>query len=295
MDRFDRFSRPERVCPIIIILLHPLLTFHGIVLGGHNAPVPTDVPNEDGTYADVPPPSAVDTPLRRAQTALEALKYQHAALAQTMSALTFMDQGPSLRASPMLATAREEEEIQARTPSTGFSTIGRASHRMSTQSDGSIWFDAQEYDGAEEFLLDEAPEDGLPSKTSTNGSVGIDLETPSSGTSADLESSSDSDSESELYEEPPERKASTSTDITAPSETAVVRRTLLPSLPVGDEGSLFAVLKKNVGKVRTVHTWCQAVQYVDQHILGFGSSGVTGLIQRAVDIAAKGSRRVGVL
>lgn len=29
----------------------------------------------------------------------------------------------------------------------------------------------------------------------------------------------------------------------------VVRRMLLPSGPVGDEGSLFAVLKKNIGKV----------------------------------------------
>ena len=32
-------------------------------------------------------------------------------------------------------------------------------------------------------------------------------------------------------------------------QKAIIRRTQLPSPPVGDEGSLFAVLKKNVGKV----------------------------------------------
>ena len=294
---FVRFSRPGRVCSTIAVQFLLLLTCH-VFSGGHNVQASNDA-NEDGTLGDTHFPTAIaDTPLRRLQLALEALKFQHSALAQAMSAHAFMDQGPSLRASPLLAAAREEEEAMSGTPSTGFSTVGRASHRLSSQSDGSIWYDAQEYDGAEEFLLDEAPEDTQQSKTSSTGNAPEgDIETPSSGTSADLESSSDSDdSESELYEEPPERKPSTSTEVTPPSEKgeiAAVRRTVLPSPPVGDEGSLFAVLKKNVGKVcRNV---CAYKAQALTSSLGSRSGGVSSLLQRALDLVAETRGRVGIL
>lgn len=219
--------------------------------GGHNVHSAShDINSEDAHIGDGQHNvSASDTPLRRLQIALEALKYQHSALAQTLSALSHLDQGTSLRGSPFLPTAQEEE---TQTPSTGYSTISRASRRMSMQSDGSIWFDAEEYDGAEEFVLDEAPDDSQVSKLSEMNNMG----TPSSGTSdAGPESTSESsDSEEEEAEEEENEVTEISTagtsDISPPSELAVTRRTQLPSPPAGDEGSLFAVLKKNVGKVR---------------------------------------------
>ena len=109
---------------------------------------------------------------------------------------------------------------------------------------------AEEYDGAEEFVLDEGADDAHTGKTEI-----LSLQTPtSSATSdagaADESSSESSDEESELYQEPESLAASTA--ISEHTVGPVVRRSSLPSPPVGDEGSLFAVLKKNVGKVRAL-------------------------------------------
>lgn len=117
-----------------------------------------------------------------------------------------------------------------------------------------MWYDAEEYDGAEEFVLDELPDDSQASKISENNLVG----TPSTSTSetsrlnlgsASESESSDSEVESEPLEETSESVAPDGVPVTS-KDMPIVRRTQLPSPPVGDEGSLFAVLKKNVGKVR---------------------------------------------
>lgn len=108
---------------------------------------------------------------------------------------------------------------------------------ISTTSDGnsSVWFDAPEFDGAEEFVLDATPMD-------EGGSKILALDAP------DSPREGDEDSDSEL-EDVHSRSQSTQAPPDATSkETQVIRRTQLPSPPVGDEGSLFAVLKKNVGK-----------------------------------------------
>ena len=129
------------------------------------------------------------------------------------------------------------------TPRSAFSTLGHSSHRLSSQSEPSIWFDAQEYDGAEEFVLDEShPEDAQTSqfpdapivKTPSVFSAG----TPSSQAESDSDSESDSGSILPSRANPDQSQ-----------DKVIVRRTQLPSPVVGDEGSLFAVLKKNVGKV----------------------------------------------
>lgn len=91
---------------------------------------------------------------------------------------------------------------------------------MTTGSDVT-WYDAPELDdGPEEFLLD-ADERGPESRIMES----------------EQESASDSDDEALL-------------PYVVPDPTAVARRSKLPALPPGDEGSLFTVLKKNVGKVR---------------------------------------------
>lgn len=176
--------------------------------------------------------------MHRLQTSLDALKYQHAALANLIPVLNPIDMGFSAaRTSPLPSTSEAEEEPPSpKVPSS------RASKRLSTfsnHSDGSIWYDAPEFEGAEEFVIEAPPTDETPSsKISQSPQIAPE----------DLEwEGSDTDTESSLHEE----TAATSTP--SPSEEAqhgVARRTQLPSPPAGDEGSLFAVLKKNVGKVR---------------------------------------------
>ncbi len=175
------------------------------------------------------------------QVALEALKYQHSALVQSFAALTHVDQGSSLRAS--LPTAKEEEEMH--TPSTGFSTLGRASQRLSSQSESSVWFDAPEYDGAEEFVMDEPEEDSNLSKLIEGTSADI----PTGSTEKTDQESESSDAESDLGQEESRTQPTDDLEVELTTDQTVTHRTQLPSPPVGDEGSLFAVLKKNVGKV----------------------------------------------
>lgn len=250
-------------------------------LGGHNVHS-NEVAQDDmhDTHSTNTSSTTSDTPLQRLQLALEALKFQHSALTQALGTHSYADQGFPLRASPLLATAREEEET--RTPSTGFSTVGRASHRLSSQSDGSIWYDAEEYDGAEEFVLDDGLDD-VQVKTEALSVVTPTSSSTSTGL-ADLESSSESsDEESVAYEESPESLGA-STTIPAKETAAVVRRTQLPSPPVGDEGSLFAVLKKNVGKAGVNRSsYCA----MSSPVAGPGFRGPPRLIQRATHLATK--------
>ncbi|KIP12631.1 hypothetical protein PHLGIDRAFT_98104 [Phlebiopsis gigantea 11061_1 CR5-6] len=187
---------------------------------------PDDYFNSDGS-------PALSPAMQRLQSSLQALQYQHSALLQTLR--PHPEPGPSLRASPLLATAKEEDEMRSMTST--FSTLGRTSvgsHRLSSHSDASIWYDAPEYDGAEEFVLDELPaEDSQTSKLSDKSGSGV--------TTPDADTESESDTEDDVQSEPPKSTSENNVQ-------TVVRRTQLPSLPVGDEGSLFSVLKKNVGK-----------------------------------------------
>ena len=229
---------------------------------------------------------ALSPAMERLQAGLQALRYQHSALLQTLH--PNQEPGSSLRASPLLAIAKEEDEIRSVTPT--FSTLGKASvgsHRLSSQSDASIWYDAPEYDGAEEFVLDELPvEDSQTSKLSDKSNS--EVTTPD----ADAESSniwqdSESDTEDDVPPEPPK---------SAPSDNvqAVVRRAQLPSLPVGDEGSLFTVLKKNVGKVQFLYV---LVGCAISKLLGTGSctSRSTSIVQRTPDTPPTHGRRARIL
>lgn len=183
------------------------------------------------------------------QTVLQSLKYHHTALVQSLYATA--DSGHAHRSSLMLSTAREEEEIH--TPVSSHSTLGRHSNRFSIQSESSVWYDAAEFDGAEEFLIDDSP--GDDSRTSNPSEILSPSLSTRTSTSAQESSEWDSESDSGKCQQPvvdteqPNLESATSV---VPEMQAVVRRTQLPSPPVGDEGSLFTVLKKNVGKVGVV-------------------------------------------
>ncbi len=132
----------------------------------------------------------------------------------------------------------EDKRADERSPG---GTSSSAHHRHSvatTVSDNTHeWFDAvDQFDGPEEFVMElqSAPEGGeQPSHILSNDSRSS-LERPEQ-----YSTEIDKKEEREL-EVPLEPKL---------DARALVRRTHLPSPVVGDEGSLFAILKKNVGKV----------------------------------------------
>lgn len=104
---------------------------------------------------------------------------------------------------------------------------------ISTLSDlADSFYDASDAldEGLEEFHLDEqiSPDLGHPSRITNHESHSSLILGDSSSIDTDI-----------VPDEPPEH-----------DHSAVVRRKQLPSPVTGDEGSLFAILKKNVGKVR---------------------------------------------
>ncbi|CAL1696578.1 unnamed protein product [Somion occarium] len=208
--------------------------------GSHSNHTSHDTTSEVGRFTDMNSITSLDTPLQRLQLAIESLQHQHSALLKSVSSLNHIDTSlPASRGSPLATTA---EETVPGSPSSGYGTIGRASRRlsaMSTHSDGSVWFDAPDFDGAEEYILDATPgEEEQPSQFFDAGSQ-------SSANNTDTLDYSDSESEVESVERLLEEKPSEPVPV---ENIQVTRRTHLPSPPVGDEGSLFAVLKKNVGK-----------------------------------------------
>lgn len=118
-------------------------------------------------------------------------------------------------------------------------------------SDGgtSEFFDA--HDDAEEFIFD-SPEGPSPANEKAESEL-------MSGSRSSFESVSDVSTEGTRKDDDMDNSGSTAPtseprqsiqeDRPLPSHL-IVRRTRLPCGPVGDEGSLFAVLKKNVGKVK---------------------------------------------
>ncbi|KAJ6509279.1 oxysterol binding protein [Mycena vitilis] len=183
---------------------------------------------------DVEPEILEKSPAQRVHDALETLKTQHAALLKSINSLAVLDASQTRRGSPLPMTAEEESTTpQANSPSPSFTTPHsrqRTSILTTTTSESvNEWFDADS-DGAEEFVLDIPPalDSRQPSKI-----MGDDDSRSSLG-----HSSVDTD----VAGEP-------SSLVTAADLVVEVnRRTRLPAAPVGDEGSLFAILKKNVGK-----------------------------------------------
>lgn len=178
--------------------------------------------------------------MQRLQIALNSLRYQHAALTKAMSVVPYPESSaPASRGSPLLPSTAEEV---SNSPQSSYATIGKLSHRMSAysvHSDGSVWYDAPEFDGAEEFVLD-----GTPGEE-TQGSQLSYVDSPTLMEEED--EITETESGSEMAEEELRRAMSPTPGMV--NGEAISRRLELPSPPVGDEGSLFAVLKKNVGKV----------------------------------------------
>ncbi|KAF7306694.1 PH domain-containing protein [Mycena indigotica] len=173
------------------------------------------------------------TSTQQLQDILQTLKAQHGSLVKSIQSLAITDVvGQSLRGSPLPITAEEPENIprisDSPVPSFSAPISRKRTSVLTTTTSESVneWFDfdAESHDGAEEFVLDVTAQ---PSKIGANDS-----------TSSLGHSSVDTD----IIGEP--EKVSTE----QPEPSHVVHRTHLPSPSIGDEGSLFSVLKKNVGK-----------------------------------------------
>ena len=195
---------------------------------------PTD---EKSSSADV---GTFTNPYDRLQLAIAVLRAHHEALSGLIPSLDNIP--PSVLGSPLPATV-EEQSDGSQTPARLASPIARktwASTVTSLSDGGSIWFDAvDEPEGAEEFILDPplseagAPEERLPV---------LDGQSTSNASEE-----SDTDDEEEVAR----LSLAVSDRIVKAGTQQLTHRTSLPSGPVADEGSLFAVFKKNVGKVHS--------------------------------------------
>lgn len=205
----------------------------------------TSTPDDKSSLTDI---GTSTNPHDRLQSAITALRAQHVGLS---SLIPFPDNAPSssnVHGSPLPSTVEEKSEGSP-TPSRFATPMARktwASTVTSLSDGGSIWFDAMdELDGAEEFFLDAPPleagsiEDRIPVLDGqSNSNV--------SGESSDTD---EDEGVGRLSLAASERAVRVGAE-------QVVHRTSLPSGPVADEGSLFALFKKNVGKVHFIHAPC---------------------------------------
>ena len=175
--------------------------------------------------------AAAGSPLERLQEAIATLRAQQNALLNLLESSAMSNSGiinsPLMRVSEALS-----QEVNTRRHSNA---------TMDSSLAGSLWFDAEE--GAEEFVLSAEPTES----------------DPFSSYPADMEGSDDSEDEvNEALLRTPRLPLSHRTSSSSvgkelrPPRVDIVRRTKLPAPMSEEDGSLLAVLRKNVGKVRII-------------------------------------------
>jgi len=199
-------------------------------------------PAEAGSPVDEQPSSpnmgTSADPYHHMQSVIARLKKQHAALTGLIPPLA--ETNLSAHPSPLPSTVEEHSEPGS-SPAARFTSpiVRRAGTSIvaSLSDSGSIWFDAtDEFDGPEEFFLDTPP---IEAGVADCQIASIDGQS----NSQDGEEASDTDEG-----EGGRLSLAVGEHQVAVGVQQVAHRTSLPSGPVADEGSLFAVFKKNVGK-----------------------------------------------
>lgn len=165
------------------------------------------------------------------RTKFDRLKAQYVALMKVNNSMQ-----ETMQAASPLSTMPEESISVKRVPTVKSLSGSRRSVRNSiatTASESFVeWFDAED-EGPQEFLLDGGPEllepfSPLDPVDDGNSSVNTDIVKH-------------------------ERMGSPISEDNLPqNKLQVIRRNQLPCLAPVDEGSLFAILKKNIGKVREI-------------------------------------------
>jgi oxysterol-binding protein-related protein 3/6/7 len=196
------------------------------------------------------------SPQERVHIALEALKSQHAIISKSIQSLSspYNDNQGATNMAPLPATIEEDDDSECTRFSTPLTRVpmSKRTSFSTTISDVSMneWFDAMDGygEGAQEFIL-EAPSPGDESELGvSNASTRSPTGTESVDSGTD-DSDSEADAESVLMKLINDSRKSPSDSPTL----QVVRRSQLPTGPVAGEGSMFAILKKNVGKVCRVN------------------------------------------
>jgi oxysterol-binding protein-related protein 3/6/7 len=183
------------------------------------------------TEVDNTHPSLTES-IQRIRSVLDTLKSQHSTLLKAVQPSL-----PDIVTHSLSSTAEEEEGTDYQTPRSLTPKTRRSLRSMATSfSDSPLeWFDATDaFDGPEEFVL-EPVQDVLDPV----GFLAADSESNSDNASIDT----NIDNLDCLAVPTPEVVATSS------GSFKVVRRTQLPVPSCNDEGSLFTILKKNVGKV----------------------------------------------
>ncbi|CAE6473876.1 unnamed protein product [Rhizoctonia solani] len=177
-------------------------------------------------YSTTSAPSTVHSYLT---STIHTLRTQHSALTTFLEARNITPVPPRSM-SPHMGTGVDLSRSR--------SMSGMSTRRHSTTSEvtSQMWFDAS--DGADEFFLDADESEG-------HGVVEAVRERQS-----DVEEEEESEEVvgGESSEEECERELAPTAPVVVAPSTEIVRRTRLPAPNTGEEGSLFAVLKKNVGK-----------------------------------------------
>lgn len=162
-------------------------------------------------------------------TILNTLKAQHLALTTSLKHCARVEPAYGLRGSPLPTTAKEAPTFPAHSRHASFTT---------TTGDSLIeWYDAP--DGPEEFFMgiDEHEPAELVGSTDDQSTY------HSEGGSGE-----DTDTAEDIIKAQDQKYDELRAHHQDPAQA--VRRSELPAIIAGDEGSLFAILKNNVGKVR---------------------------------------------
>ncbi|KEP54600.1 animal oxysterol-binding family 3 protein [Rhizoctonia solani 123E] len=202
-------------------------------------PLPPPTVSEDGTpgtphrisFANsvTSAPSTVHSYLT---STIHTLRTQHTALT-TLLETRSITPVPARAMSPHLGTGVDLSRSR--------SVSGMSTRRQSTTSEvtSQMWFDAS--DGADEFFLDEDENENEGGVVDAVGEKHSDVEEEDEDEVEVVDGESSED-------EPEVVPAPESAPVAVVPSTEIVRRTRLPAPNTGEEGSLFSVLKKNVGK-----------------------------------------------
>jgi len=197
------------------------------------------------------------------RTKFDRLKAQYVALVK----VTHSSVQETVHATSPLPITPEEVFVK-RAPTTKSVSASRRSARNSIETTASEsfveWFDAED-EGPQEFIMDVGPEVSEPFSR------------------LDPMDGDDSSVNTDIAKY--ECRASPVSEGLLNDKLQVVRRTQLPCLSPGDEGSLFAILKKNVGKVSRMFSSEIYQRPID--VSGSFYNNFSSYVQRTVDNAPK--------
>ncbi|KAH8835365.1 oxysterol binding protein [Flagelloscypha sp. PMI_526] len=224
----------------------------GLFRKSHHPPTP---PSLEIEVTSEPEPPRIS--LKDIESALEALKSQHSRLLQALHELSLAESSQSRSNSLPLTKEEDEytEEPHEQSPlspgrdhrpvySPAFSSRHSKRGSVATSIADSVneWFDAWDGDepGAQEFVLEpDTSQDDQKLSMILHESQDSVVDDDRSSIDTDIDDGEETATIAPMSPVPP---------TPATPLPPLVRRTILPAPITGDEGSIFTVLKKNVGK-----------------------------------------------